>query len=272
MVPVVLAALYFGGVIAGVVSAVVGIILSVAICRMSPKILLKWYGARKMSRENFVYPYLAEYSSNADIPMPQPYVFDSAAPVTFTVGNNNRYHVLMSTALLDVLNEDELRSMLALEVAKISKGSVPANTVVAFLAGIIASFSTVALWMAMLTGFGQEDDPAPRFISFLAMGLVSLPSALIVHLFSIDSGMEADRTAASIVAEPHVLARALERSGTYIKLHVTGGFNPGHVHLFSVNPLKTNTLFDVYSSMFLTSPDVNQRVNYLEKISPVCQY
>ncbi len=249
------------------------IILSVAICRISPKILLKCYGARKLSREKFtfVYPYLAKYSSNVGVPMPQPYVFDSAAPVTFTVGSNNSYSVLISTALLDVLDGEELRSMLALEVSKISKGTVPANTVVAFLAGTVASFSTVALWMAMLTGFGQEDDPAPRFISFLAMGLVSLPSALIVHLFSIDSGLEADRTAASIVAEPDVLARALERSGTYIKLHVTGGFNPGHVHLFSVNPLKTNTIFDVYSSMFLTSPDVDQRVTYLEKTIPVCQ-
>ncbi|TGC11554.1 M48 family metalloprotease [Methanolobus halotolerans] len=271
LIPVVLAAYYLGGPAAGALLAVVGVILGVAVYRMSPKVLLRWYGARKMSRETytFIYPYLAKISSDLDVPMPQPYVFDSAAPITFTVGNNNRYYLLVSTASLDMLDKDELKSIITLEVTKVSKGSVGANTVVALLAGSIASLSTVALWMAMLTGFGQEDDPAPRTISFLAMGMVSLPSALLVHIFTIDSTVEADRMAAGMMAEPCLLAEALERTGTYIKLHVTGGFNPGHAHLFSVNPLKTNTIFDVYSSMFLTKPDIRQRVMYLENIKKV---
>lgn len=268
LVSVTFIAFYLGGPVAGVLTAVAGLIVAMSVYRMSPKILLKWYGARRVSHEkhSFVYSQLEELSSRSDVALPHPYVFDSVAPITFTVGNNKEYYLLVSTSSLDMLDEDELKSILALEVAKISKGAVALNTLVALLAGSIAAFSTVALWMAMLTGFGQEDDPAPRFISFLVMGIVALPSALLVHLFAIDSTVEADRMAAGMTAEPYLLAQALERTGTHINLYITGGFNPGHAHLFSVNPLKANTIFDVYSSMFLTKPDVDQRVMYLENI------
>jgi len=240
---------------------------------MSPELLLRWYGARKLSGDSYdyIYSHLSELSTKLNVPCPVPCMFDSAAPITLTVGTDKKHYLLVSGSAMDMLDRDELRSLLTLEIAKISKRTVAVNTIVALFAGAIASLSTVALWIAMLTGFGQENDPSPRFISFLVMGMVSLPSALLVHLFSVDSTREADCLAAEAMEDAGILAKALERSGTFIKLHVTGGLNPGHAHLFSVNPLKTNTLFDVYSSMFLTKPAVEQRVMYLENVKPVSQ-
>jgi len=273
LIPFALIAFYLGGMTAGIVMVLAGSVISLSIYRMSPELLLRWYGARKFSDEDcdLIFSHLSEISGKLNVPCPVPCIFDSAAPIAFTVGNKKKYYLLISKSALDILDRDELRSILTLEIAKISQRTVAVNTIVALFAGAIASFSTVALWMAMLTGFGQENDPAPRFISFLVMGMVSLPSALLVHLFSVDSTKEADCLAAEAMEDPGILAKALGRSGTFIKLHVTGGLNPGHAHLFSVNPLKTNTLFDVYSSMFLTKPAVEQRVMYLENAKPVSQ-
>ncbi|WP_406657775.1 M48 family metalloprotease [Methanolobus sp. ZRKC2] len=273
MVPIVLVGFYLGGLIVGVLSAVISFILAWSIYRLSPIILLRWYDARSMSREthSFVYSHLSELSSHFDVPLPQPNVFDSEAPITFIIGTNKKCYLLISTSSMDMLDEDELKSILTLEVAKISMGTVPVNTAVALFAGAIAAFSTITLWIAMFTGFGQKDDPAPRFISFLAMGVISLPCALLVHIFAVDSTMEVDRMAAGMMADTHLLSKTLNKTGTYIKLHVTDSFNPGHTHLFSMNPLKTNTIFDVYSSMFLTKPTVEQRISYFENIKDISQ-
>jgi heat shock protein HtpX len=163
------------------------------------------------------------------------------------------------------MDEDELRSLLACEAAKISAGSVPVNTFVALVAGSIMSLSTVAMWMSMLAGFGQEKDAAPRFARFLAMGLVSLPAALVVHIFGVNSTLKADDMAATAIKDGSLLCRSLYRANNYIRLHCAEDFNPGHVNLFLINPLRVNDLFDLYSSMFLIRPDPGQRVKMIEE-------
>lgn len=268
MVTVVLIAYYVEVQAAGVILAVAFLILGLLIYRLSPEILLRWYGARAMPAEQreLVYSYLLDLSSRFDVPLPRPYVFDSYAPVTFTVGAGKKYYLLVSSSSLDMLTDYELRSLLTLELAKISEGSVSGNSIVAFLAGTVAAFSTIAMWMSMLMGFGQKEDPAPRLVFFFIMGLVSLPCAIFVNLFAVNSRMKTDRIAAGMMEEPHLLAAVLDRTGSYIQLHDTDGFNPGHAHLFSVNPLKANTVFDVYNSMFLTKPGIRQRLVYLGNI------
>lgn len=269
MLAVVSVAFYLSGPLIGAAALIVMLLLSIFIFRYSPRILLRWYKCEKIpsTEHEELGPALFFLASKFSIPCPKAYTFDSSVPLIFTVGSGRNYSVVISKGALDILDEKEMKAVLTLEAAKISAGSVPLNTVVALIAGSIISLSTVAMWMSMLAGFGQEKDAAPRFARFLAMGLVSLPAALVVHIFGANITLKADRMAAEMMADPGYLTESLCRMNNYIRLHCTQEFNSGHVNLFLLNPLRVNDMFDVYSSMFLMKPGFEQRVRMIEQMS-----
>lgn len=151
-------------------------------------------------------------------------------------------------------------------MARISEGDISCETFIAFIAGIVASFSTIAMWMSILGGFGQEEDSAPKFIRFIVMGLVMLPTSLIVYLGSVDSILYLDIMAAKILERKEYLISALNRIYNDINLNSTEYFNPGHVHLFAMNPIKVNSLYDIHLSLFEAKPDYSQRLEAINRI------
>lgn len=243
------------------------LLLSISVYRYSPRLMLRWYKCERISSTEHeeLGPALFFLASKFSVPCPKAYTFDSSVPLAFTVGNGKNYSVVLSRGALDILDEKEMKAVLTLETAKIATGSIPLNTVVSLISGTIMSLSTVAMWMSMLAGFGQEKDAAPRFARFLALGLFSLPAALVVHIFGSNITLKADRMAAELMADPGYLAGSLCRINNYIRLHCTQEFNPGHVNLFLLNPLRVNDMFDVYSSMFLMKPGFEQRVRMIEQ-------
>lgn len=265
-IPFVLIAGIFGGIpIAGIV-LVVMLILSYFINRFSGKILLRWYGARKVdTSESFeLNSILGTLSNLAQVTEPNLYVFESQIPAMFTVGTGSRASVAVSTKAMDFFDSDELEVLFAHEIGHIKNGDVPLSTVTALFAGTLASFSTAALWGSLLTGFGQEYDPAPRLIRFLAMGLVGPPAALLVQ-FSTSRAREyaADEVSTILTDNSQLLVETLERIERYVQLQHLGEINPGHAHMFPVNLLKVEESYDLHLSMFDTHPDIQSRENNL---------
>jgi heat shock protein HtpX len=261
-------AFYFGGLYAAAVALTLTVLLSIAVYRYSPRLLLRWYKCKKMLpvKNTDIDSALFFLASKFSIPCPKAYTFASSVPIVFTVGSGRNFSVVLSEGALDILDESDMKAVLTCEAAKIASGSVPLNTIVALVAGSVASLSTVAMWMSMLAGFGHEKDAAPRFAKFLGMGLVSLPAALLVHLFSVNSTLRSDEMAARSMADASYLEEALCRMNNYIRLHCIEDFNPGHVHMFLMNPLRVNDMFDVYSSMFMIKPGFERRLRAIKKI------
>ncbi len=199
-----------------------------------------------------------------DVKCPIPYMLRSSVPILFTVGSARKCEIVMSPRILDLLDSEELEALFAREMARVSEGSVPQNTFAALVAGIIASFSTIILWMSLLSGFGQENDPAPKFIRFLAMGIVMLPAALVVYLGSADMTLRSDMMAAKTLGNKKILISALKRAQTDMNLNCVEYFNPGHVHLFAINPVKVNSFMDVHLSLFNMKPDLSHRLRAIE--------
>ena len=84
--------------------------------------------------------------------------------------------------MLEMFDELELEALLAHEIGHIKNGDVGLNTVTAFLAGLIMSVPNFAMWGSLLSGFGQPEDPAPRFFKFIATALAAPPAATLIHL------------------------------------------------------------------------------------------
>ena len=129
------------------------------------KWILKWYDAQKIQRSerSLLYSILEELSKKAAIPTPEILSFESEVPAMFTVGSGSKSFITVSTSMLEMFDELELEALLAHEIGHIKNGDVGLNTVTAFLAGLIMSVPNFAMWGSLLSGFGQPEDPAPRF-------------------------------------------------------------------------------------------------------------
>ncbi len=264
--PVVLLTFYYGGILAACASLFVIFLLYRYIYYSSDKIILRWYRCKYIPRDEHadMYLILEKLSGIFSVSCPKPYLFDSQVPIVFTVGSKKRSEIVMSYGLLELLPDNELEAIFAREIARISEGSVIQNTFVALIGGIIASFSTIFQWISMLIGSGGKGDSAPKFMRLFAMGLVMIPAAIVVYLASIDSTINSDVLAAKTLKDKETLISALKRIYYSIRINSFEYFNPGHVHLFAVNPVKVNSFYDVHLSLFDMKPDFSQRLKALE--------
>jgi len=237
------------------------VLLSYGLYRYSGKILLKWYKAEKVGT-------LENLAKKAGVPSPDMHMFNHQHPIIFTVGSRGKFDIAVSSGAMGLFDASELEVMLAREFGHILNDDVPMNTIVALFAGSLASVSTLALWGALLGGFGQDFDPAPRFIRFLGMGLVAVPSSLIAQLtLSPSRELLADAASVEFTNEPQLLAETLEHVQEYVS-HYPIPLNPGHVHMFPLNLLSLEEFYDIHLSLFNTHPDMDIRVrNILGKVN-----
>lgn len=257
---------YFRGIIAAVLVLLLFALISVTLYISSAKIILKWYHCEPIPSGIYVSidQSLRYLSGKLSISVPELFIFKSDVPIIFSLGTRKGSKLVISAGLLELLNVNELESIIARELTNISEGNLAHNTFVAMLAGLVSSLSSAAMWISLLTGFGQEDDPAPRFIRFVSMGLVMLPAALLVYLGGSDRVLLIDAKAATILGEKYNLKSALKRMYTEIRLHSVEYFNPGHAQLFAVNPVKVHSLYDIHLSLFVAKPDMQQRLMALD--------
>ncbi|AKB71767.1 Peptidase M48, Ste24p precursor [Methanosarcina mazei C16] len=246
------------------VIAISGFLLYAYIYFSSSKWVLKWYGAQKVKRSErpLLYALLDDLASRAEVQPPEIYSFESKIPSIFTAGHAGKSSIAISTSMLDMFGEIELETLMAHEIGHIKNKDVGKNTFTAFLAGTIMSFPNLAMWASMLSGFGQPEDPAPRFFRYIATAIAVPPAALLIHLTNpARRELEADEVAVKLTKNPQILAKTLEFLENYIPLQpVPARYNPGHFHLFSTHTQQMRGYLSIFISMFDTHPETGDRV------------
>lgn len=231
--------------------------------------ILKGYSAQKIKRSerDLLYSTLQELSGKAGIKEPVLLSFESEVPAIFTVSGGSKSFITISTAMLEMFDGVEMEALLAHEIGHIKNGDVYLNTITAFLAGLIMSFPDLAMWGSMLSGFGQPEDPAPKFFKFMATAIAAPPAAVLIHITDPEKReLEADRTAIKLTGNPQALIKTLEFLENYIPLQpVTGKFNPGHFLLFSTHTQQIRGYLSVFISLFDTHPAIEERVTNILK-------
>ena len=236
---------------------------------LSAFIIVKLYSSREVTKEDSpdFMATVEEFADIVNIPVPRFYLSDKDIPLIFTVGRDcNSASIIFTDKLLNILSSEELTCVLIHEMSHIKHNQIHRQTLVAFLAGILTMFATAALWGALLTGFGQEDDPAPRIIKFLAMALVAPPAASLV-LLTIPESREyiADATAVEINHNPEVYVNMLKKLERCFNENRYQEINPAHALLNIVNPLPmSDNTEDDYYSLFNTHPSVINRIKTIE--------
>jgi heat shock protein HtpX len=246
------------------------LVLVLCIYLFSAKLLLRWYHAKEVSSP--LTEIVSALAIKADIPAPEVFIVKSTMPNAFATGRNAEHaSIVVTDALVELLDEEELEAVLAHELAHVKNGDTLLGTVVAVLSGLLTALATCAFWCSIFLGFGQEDDPAPNLIKFFVTALVAPIAAVIIQLaFSPTREYAADEQSVRMSGTPYELISALEKIEQKLKSD-TFKVNHSHVHMFVMNPLGDDLfmLLDIrlptYNSLFNTHPATNERVERLKE-------
>jgi len=228
----------------------------------SDKLALKMSGAQPMSEEQAprIYEMVRELTTAAKMPMPALYVIPQAAPNAFATGRSpDKAAVALTAGITKLLSPDELRGVIAHELAHIRNRDTLIQSVAATIGGAITYLGYMLMWV------GGDDESPLGLIGSLAMVLLAPIAATIIQLaISRQREYSADATGAQISGNPESLASAL------LRLEEGSKATPMHVNqateaLYIVKPLSGR---GAMASLFSTHPPIEERVKRLRQMRP----
>lgn len=228
----------------------------------SDKAVLKMYGAVEITPDNTqfrnYYNMVKELAQNAELPMPKVYVINESQPNAFATGRNPENAAVAATAgIMQILNERELRGVMAHELAHVKNRDTLISTISATVAGAISSIAQ----FGMMFGGGRDENGERNvnpILGMLMMFLAPLAASLIQMAISRAREFEADRMGAEISRDPKALASALEKIHNYAHQipNPTAEAHPETGQMMIINPLSGAGL----RGLFSTHPQTEERV------------
>ncbi len=199
---------------------------------------------------------VAALARRAGLPAPRLYWSSSPQPNVFATGRNPKHAaVIVTEGLLTLLERDEIRAVLAHELAHVRQRDTLLTSVTAVVATAVWSLACLAPLPKRLGGRSRADRPGP--VGALLMAIVAPLAGGIFHLALLRSReFDADRAAADITGDSEALARALLRIDRYVTV-VPMASVPAHAQAWVVSPLRPG--FD-FERLFSTHPSVADRV------------
>ncbi|HEC99567.1 MAG TPA: zinc metalloprotease HtpX [Proteobacteria bacterium] len=234
----------------------------------SDKLALKMSGAQEVDKTEApqLHQMVEDLVVRAGLPKPRLYIIPSDTPNAFATGRNPEHAaVAVTSGIMRTLNPDELRGVLAHELAHIKNRDILISSVAAVLAGAISYLATMAQW-AMFFGGGRSDDEeggSGNLIgSILMMILAPIAAMLIQMAISRSREYLADATGAKIAGQPLFLANALTKLEEW-NHRLPMDVNPAQAQMYIVNPLTGQT----FARLFSTHPPIVERVARLRQMA-----
>ncbi|MEY4131594.1 MAG: Zn-dependent protease [Actinomycetota bacterium] len=260
-----------GSVFGGAAGATIGLVIAVAITGstywFSDRLAVKAARAREVSYEEAprLHDAIRELAANANIPTPRLYISPSPQPNAFATGRNPSHSAIAVTeGLLSQCPENEVRGVLAHEMAHIRNRDVLVGSVAAAVATAISFLANMAMFAGMFGG-GSDDDDGPSGASLLLMAILApMAAGLLQMALSRSREFEADRVGAQIGGDPLALAAALRRLDTLSQRNPMD-IAPSQASAWIVNPL-TGSRKD-FSKLFMTHPPMDERIARLEAMA-----
>jgi heat shock protein HtpX len=230
----------------------------------SDKIVLRMYGAKEVTSAESpgLVAMVQDLAGRAGLPMPRVYVIPNDQPNAFATGRNPQHAaVAVTEGIMRTLSQDELRGVLAHELAHIKHRDILVGTIAATMAGAISMLANMAQW-AMIFGGGRSssDEEGGNPLGALLMMIFAPIAAMLIQM-AISRSREylADEGGAQIAGNPLSLANALRKIHQKAQ-QIPMEASPATAHMFIVSPLSGRGLMN----MFSTHPPMEERIARLE--------
>jgi heat shock protein HtpX len=260
----------FGGQSGMIIAFVFAGIMNLGSYWFSDKIVLALYRAQPLDETQApgLYSIVRELAAEAQIPMPRVYMIPEETPNAFATGRNPQNAVVAVTeGLWRLLSPEEIRGVVAHEMAHVKNRDILVSSIAATLAGVVMFLANMAKWGAIFGGAGQSDDEegGSGFLSLIVMSILAPIAAMLIQL-AISRSREylADETGARLSHRPESLARALEKLEMASQRIPMENARPATAHMFIVNPLSGKS----FASLFSTHPPIEERIRRLRSMQP----
>lgn len=229
----------------------------------SDSLVLKMQGAQPLNDQ---YPevkrIVTDLAQRENMPMPALYYVDTPIPNAFATGRSPRHAaVAVTSGIMEILDERELRAVLAHELGHVKNRDMLVSTIAACLAGAI---SYIAQFAFMFGGGDRENGGNP--IAAIAAALLAPFAAMIIQM-AISRSREflADQHSAELLHDGDALASALMKLDSWKQQVPPIQPTPNEQAL---SPLMFANMFAAQglASLFSTHPSTAARVARLKKL------
>ena len=262
-----LAALFMGvGSFFGQGGFIIGLVLGLVFVGgsywFSDKIAVRAAGAVPVSETDApqLYAIVRDLTSRSGMPMPSIYISPASQPNAFATGRNQDHAaVAVTQGLLQVLDQEELRGVLAHELSHVHNRDILIGSVAAAVALGITFLARMLMWGAIFGGMGGGDrDRNGNIFGLIAMVIFApLAAALLQMALSRSREFEADRSGAELLGTGEPLARALEKIDAYAK-QIPMNVDPALATAYIINPLSGRKVN--FANLFSTHPPTEERI------------
>ncbi len=226
----------------------------------SDKIVLRMHRAQEISPQQApgLHRVVEEVSRAAGIPKPRLFLIPELQPNAFATGRNPEHGVVAVTqGIVDLLDERELRGVIAHELSHIKNRDILIATIAAGIAAAVTYLSHAAQFAAFFGGGRDDEEEGGGILQMLLLIIVAPIAATLIQLgISRSREFHADETAARLTGDPEALARALAKLHSGVQ-QVPAHVEPATASLFIVSPLAGGQSL---MSLFSTHPSIEERI------------
>ena len=208
-----------------------------------------------------LYSIVRDLTQARGLPMPKIYISEMPQPNAFATGRNPEHAAVSVTrGLLQVVDERELRGVLAHEISHVANHDI-------LISSIAAAIGSAITWLAYMAFCGSDDEGGGNpIVGLLAVLLAPLAAGIIQMAVSRSREYQADESGALTSHDPEALASALRKIDAYVRKTPPATMSPSQAHLFIMNPFSGKSTGMMLANLFSTHPPTEQRVARLEQI------
>lgn len=262
--------LFFFALFFGFAGSIISLLLSKTIAKWTMSLKIIENNNFSSQQEVKVYGWIQELALKSNISMPEVAIYNSPEPNAFATGpTKNNSLVAVSTGLLNLMDDKQVKAVLAHEIGHVANGDMVTmtllqgvvNTFVIFFARIVA-FAVSAVISRNDDG---EESPISNIVfmitSFIFEIIFGLLASIIVAKYSQYREYKADEAGATLTNNKD-MAGALQKLLDYTN---RGGnsYMPENLKAFGIStgPKKGFSLMELFS----THPPLEKRISKLLK-------
>jgi heat shock protein HtpX len=255
----------FGGRSGALIMLFVAFAFNLAMYWFSDKIAIASSRSKPVTEQQApdLYRIVRELTQARGLPMPRIYISDMPQPNAFATGRNPHHSAVSVTkGLLQIVDERELRGVLAHELSHVANHDILISSIAAAIGSAITWISYMAFWF----GGSGDDEGGNPLVGLLAVILAPIAAGIIQMAVSRSREYQADESGAYLSHDPEALADALKKIDAYARQTPPATLSPSQAHLFIMNPFSGRNRGMSMANLFSTHPPTADRIARLQRI------
>jgi heat shock protein HtpX len=260
---------WIGGTNGAVIALVIALVFNFAMYWFSDRIAIATTRSKPVTEREMpdYHRIVRQLAAEQNMPMPKLFVSDMMQPNAFATGRNPEHaSVAVTRGILEVLDERELRGVLAHELSHVANRDI----LISSIAAAIGMSITFLARFAFFFGGSDEEGGGNPLVMLLAWILAPIAALLIQMAVTRSREYQADESGAFLSRDPDALASALvklEQASRRVPAPAT--VSPAEAHLFIVNPMNALHARGIggVATLFRTHPPTEARVERLRAIA-----